>query len=148
MTKSARIDEFGNLLYAANRLEKLVDRELRDRAGISHVTFEVLLQLHNSPEQRLSQRELGERMLLTSGGITRLVDRLEQTGLVRRTNAPGDRRVTMVEPTEQGEATFDRAVEVHAAAVEEHFVAALPAERYAEFVRDLRLIAGEQGTPR
>jgi DNA-binding Lrp family transcriptional regulator len=45
----------------------------------------------------LSQRELGDRLLLTSGAVTLLVDRLERLGLVRRTAHASDRRVTVVE---------------------------------------------------
>jgi hypothetical protein len=44
----------------------------------------------------LTQRELGARLLLTSGGVTVLVDRLERAGLVRRERHPTDRRMTVV----------------------------------------------------
>jgi hypothetical protein len=45
----------------------------------------------------LTQRDLGERLLLTSGGVTVLVDRLERAGLVHRGRHPSDRRMTVVE---------------------------------------------------
>jgi MarR family len=45
----------------------------------------------------LTQRDLGTRLLLTSGGVTVLVDRLERAGLVRRGRHPTDRRMTVVE---------------------------------------------------
>src|SRR5262249_8963039 len=45
----------------------------------------------------LTQRELGARLLLTSGAVTMLVDRLEGLGLVRRRPHPTDRRVTLAE---------------------------------------------------
>ena len=45
----------------------------------------------------LTQRDLGERLLLTSGGVTVLVDRLERAGLVSRGRHPTDRRMTVVE---------------------------------------------------
>ncbi|MDQ1482400.1 MAG: hypothetical protein QOF35_476 [Actinomycetota bacterium] len=45
----------------------------------------------------LTQRELGERLLLTSGAVTMLVDRLERDGLVNRRPHPTDRRKTIVE---------------------------------------------------
>jgi DNA-binding MarR family transcriptional regulator len=46
----------------------------------------------------LTQRELGERLLLSSGGVTVLVDRLERGGWVRRRPHPTDRRAVVVEP--------------------------------------------------
>jgi hypothetical protein len=45
----------------------------------------------------LTQRDLGARLLLTSGGVTVLVDRLERAGLVRRGRHPTDRRMTVVD---------------------------------------------------
>jgi hypothetical protein len=45
----------------------------------------------------MTQRELGSRLLLTSGAVTLLVDRLERLGLARRTAHPTDRRVALVE---------------------------------------------------
>ena len=45
----------------------------------------------------LTQRDLGARLLLTSGGVNLLVDRLERAGLVRRGRHPTDRRITVVE---------------------------------------------------
>lgn len=44
-----------------------------------------------------TQRDLGSRLLLTSGGVTQLVDRLENLGLVRRGPHPTDRRATLVQ---------------------------------------------------
>jgi hypothetical protein len=45
----------------------------------------------------LSQRDLADRLLLTSGAVTLLVDRLERAGLVVRRAHPTDRRVSLVE---------------------------------------------------
>ena len=45
----------------------------------------------------LTQRDLGDRLQLTSGAVTQLVDRLERRGLVRRVPHPTDRRATLVE---------------------------------------------------
>ncbi|HEU4913612.1 MAG TPA: MarR family transcriptional regulator [Actinomycetes bacterium] len=45
----------------------------------------------------MTQRELGARLLLTSGAVTLLVDRLERMGLVTRRVHPDDRRLTLVE---------------------------------------------------
>jgi len=45
----------------------------------------------------LTQRDLGERLALTSGAITMLVDRLERAGWVHRRPHPGDRRYVLIE---------------------------------------------------
>jgi DNA-binding MarR family transcriptional regulator len=63
--------------------------------GLGLTDLDALEQLElNGP---LPQRELGSRLLLTSGAVTMLVDRLERLRLARRTPHPSDRRVTRVE---------------------------------------------------
>ena len=52
---------------------------------------------HLEAEGPLSQRDLGERLSLTSGAVTLLVDRLERAGWVYRRPHPGDRRYVLIE---------------------------------------------------
>ena len=117
------VREFGLLLKAATHLERRINAAMRAETGIGHVMFEVLLRLCRDPEEQVSQRTLAEDVILTSGGVTRLVDRMEAAGLVRRVPSPDDRRVTLVEATAEGERTFVHAVDVHARVVERYFVA-------------------------
>jgi len=51
---------------------------------------------HLEADGPLTQQELGRRLVLTSGGVTVLVDRLERAGLVERTPHPSDRRALLV----------------------------------------------------
>ncbi len=57
--------------------------------------------LHHKGPLRLG--ELQEKILVSSGGVTYLVDQLENKGLVRRDFAPGDRRVRVAVLTERGQ---------------------------------------------
>jgi DNA-binding MarR family transcriptional regulator len=104
-----------------------MDATLREECGIGHTAFEVLIGLCRQPDGRISQRELADHLTLTSGGVTRLIDRMEEAGLVRRLPSPADRRTTLVEPTERGATLFLRAVQVHARVVEQHFLAPVSA---------------------
>jgi DNA-binding MarR family transcriptional regulator len=70
---------------------------LARRAGISETDLDALE--HLEADGPLTQRDLGERLSLTSGAITMLVDRLEATGLVRRQPHPTDRRFVLLELT-------------------------------------------------
>src|SRR3954452_21197731 len=56
--------------------------------------FEVLASLDRAPEQRLKMGELAEALVITRGGLTKLVDRLIQAGLLERTCCETDRRVS------------------------------------------------------
>ena len=68
-------------------------------AGISETDLDALE--HLEADGPLTQRQLGDRLSLTSGAITMLVDRLEQGGWVRRGPHPSDRRYILVELSTQ-----------------------------------------------
>ena len=64
-------------------------------------------------------------MALTTGGVTRLVDRMVEAGLVARQNCPSDRRSIYVVLTPEGQAVLDRAVAAHIDGIDRHLVAHL-----------------------
>jgi len=68
---------------------------LAQASGLNATELEALEQLEQ--DGPLTQRALGERLVLTSGGTTLLVDRLERAGLVKRAPHPGDRRAVLLE---------------------------------------------------
>jgi DNA-binding MarR family transcriptional regulator len=72
---------------------------LARRAGISETDLDALE--HLEADGALTQRELGDRLSLTSGAITMLVDRLEAAGLVHRRPHPNDRRYVVLELSEE-----------------------------------------------
>lgn len=61
------------------------------------VPLEVLIRLCRRPGEEISQRQLADDLTLTSSGTTRLIDRMEDAGLVRRVPSAEDRRVALVE---------------------------------------------------
>src|SRR5215467_6908965 len=68
---------------------------LARRAGISQTDLDALEHLEAAGP--LTQRQLGDRLSLTSGAVTMLADRLERSGLVRRRPHPADRRFVLLE---------------------------------------------------
>ncbi|NYI03284.1 MarR family winged helix-turn-helix transcriptional regulator [Allostreptomyces psammosilenae] len=89
-------------LDTATLLDRLLSRAVEDRHGMSRAMLDVLLHLDRAPGGVLGIGELTVRTSLTGGGMTRLVDRLERRGLVRRRTCPRDRRVQLVGLTEAG----------------------------------------------
>lgn len=132
---------FGRLQGAANRLEYILGRALETECGITHLTYEVLLILGRAGEPGLSMRAVAQEQVLTTGGATRLVDRMEAAGLVERVDDPGDRRGRLVRLTPLGEETAVTASRVHVANIERYFVAALPEADRARFAEDLRVLS-------
>ncbi|WP_327718301.1 MarR family transcriptional regulator [Streptomyces sp. NBC_00490] len=132
---------FGRLQGAANRLEYILGRALEVECGISHLMFEVLLILGRAGEPGLSMRAIAQEQVLTTGGATRLVDRMEAAGLVERAEDPGDRRGRLVRLTPRGEETTVAAARVHVENIRRYFVAPLPAEDRDRFAEDLRILS-------
>jgi DNA-binding MarR family transcriptional regulator len=66
------------------------------------------------PPYRRTPGQLARGLRLSSGAMTNRLDRMEEAGLIRRLPDPDDRRGVLVEPTELGHATWDRAVDVQA----------------------------------
>ena len=120
-----RISDYGRLVEAHRQLQRIFDRSLREKVGISSVWYEALLRLGRSPELHLPVNELGEALELTSGGATRLVDRLEEKGYVERTACPTDRRIWWVGLTDLGVETLNTATEIHLEDLEESFASKL-----------------------
>jgi DNA-binding MarR family transcriptional regulator len=132
---------FGWLQGAANRLEYILGRAIEEECGISHLMFEVLLILGRAGGPGLSMGAIAQERVLTTGGVTRLVDRMEAAGLVARDENPGDRRGRLVTLTRLGEETVVRAARLHAENVQRFLLDPLPAERRAQFTSDLRTLS-------
>ena len=143
--KQAASDElvlaFGWLQGAANRLEYILGHALEEQCGISHLMFEVLLILGRAGDPGMPMRALAQERVLTTGGATRLVDRMEAAGLVARGEDPGDRRGRLVRLTPLGEETVVRAARLHAENVQRLLLDPLPAEHREGFARDLRTVS-------
>ncbi|WP_225858824.1 MarR family winged helix-turn-helix transcriptional regulator [Streptomyces albicerus] len=127
---SQLVQDFGLLIKAATRLEQRIDTALRRECGISHTMLEVLIRLCRKPGEEVSQRRLAEDLTLTSSGITRLIDRMEEAGLVCRVPSPEDRRSVWVEPTDHGHTVFLEAATVHSHVVERYFVTPVARDDY------------------
>ncbi|WP_092552802.1 MarR family winged helix-turn-helix transcriptional regulator [Actinoplanes derwentensis] len=143
----ALVVTFGRLLGVANRLEHLVGRALEQECGISHLMYEVLLILGRADAPGLAMSAIGRAQVLTTGGVTRLIDRMEAADLVQRADDPGDRRGRLVRLTPRGEETVVRATRLHRENLQRLLASQLPAERWDAFTEDLRMLSrgvGEQ----
>ncbi len=114
--------------------------------GIDSAGFDVLATLRRSgPPHALTPSHLSTAVMITSGGMTGLVDRLERAGLVLREQDPDDRRSVRVRLTRKGLSTVDRAVAAHLAAEQELLAPLNDAERarLAGLLRKLLLPLGD-----
>jgi DNA-binding MarR family transcriptional regulator len=94
---------WGQLLRVHATMMQHLEAMLQARYGISHGEFEVLLRLSWEEPHRLRLHQLADRSVLTRSGMSRLVARLEQLGLVQRETALEDARGTCVTLTPDGQ---------------------------------------------
>ena len=117
----ALITTFGRLVEVYSSVGQQLGRALEQSCGISHSMFEVLLRIARSDDGQISMGALAQQVALTTGGVTRLVDRMISAGLVERVPCPTDRRVLFAALTPAGEAKLDEASTVHAANLRQAF---------------------------
>src|SRR6185295_4003786 len=108
------------LLTCTTLIENEVRRRLRDQFNITLPRFDLLAQLDRAPNG-MTLGELSQRMMVSNGNITGLVDRLAEQGLIRRKPDAKDRRVHIVSLTAEGQKFFRSMARVNADWVGEIF---------------------------
>ena len=112
--------------------------EAFEQLGLKEGDYGLLAALRRSGEPfALTPTELARSQMMSSGGMTFVVDRLERLGLVAREPNPADRRGTLVTLTSDGRAAVDQAMSLHVE-VERELVEALTASEQTRLVGLLR----------
>ena len=132
-----RLQLMGLFIRTHRRLTEQLGRELEREVGIPLVFFDVLIHIGAAPEGRLTMSRLSTDVALTTGGVTRLVDRMVEAGLVARQNCPNDRRSVHVVLTPEGHATLGRAVAAHIEGIDRHLMQPLNGTDRAALARTL-----------
>ena len=116
------------MLRAHAELTRALDADLVREHDLPLSSYEVLLFLADSPSGRMRMSELADRVLLSRSGLTRLVDRMERDGLLRREQCEEDARGLFASITDEGRELFDRARKTHLDGVRELFLNRLSRE--------------------
>jgi DNA-binding MarR family transcriptional regulator len=108
-------------LETAYALIDILDAELQGERSLSLRWYDALVHLEEA-DDGLRMNELASRILFSKSGLTRVVDRMEEAGFVRRERPPDDRRVVKVFITPEGLEALHAARTVHRRGIQEHFV--------------------------
>ena len=119
----------GRILRLAARIDAATQENF-SRFGLAPGWFDLLATVRRAGRP-LSPGALVDACMLTSGGMTGRIDRMERAGLVRRLPAPEDRRGVLVDLTDEGRDVVDRALVAHMEVVEGLIASLTPAEREA-----------------
>ncbi len=115
-------------------LEK-VENSLKSNGLPSLDWYDVLLELHREKGSGLRQYEIGQKILLNKHNLSRLIDRLENQGLVARYSCEEDGRGNRIKITTKGEKTIKQIWPVYAQSIQEEFGEKLTARESAELSR-------------
>lgn len=127
------------LQQATWRLRSELSQQVEAEAGMSAAEHDVLWQLANHADRRMTMTDIADRAMLTRSGATRWVERMERNGWVRRETSPENRRVTYAALTPEGIAAVRASSRATFAARAELFDQRLDDAD----VRDLRRILGK-----
>jgi DNA-binding MarR family transcriptional regulator len=105
---------------SAMALQDILDTELEAAVGIPQRWYDVLVHLEESPNG-IPMTALADQILYSKSGFTRVVDRMEEAGLVSRVHPPKDRRTILVLLTDKGSDAKERARRFHHDGISRHF---------------------------
>jgi MarR family transcriptional regulator, 2-MHQ and catechol-resistance regulon repressor len=111
-----------------------------DQHRLSAVEFEVLMRLARSPGHRLRMTDLAGQTSLSTSGVTRVVDRMDRDGLVRREACASDRRSSYAVITEAGRDRLDQVLPGHLELIEHWFISQLSPAQLDGLLSALRTI--------
>lgn len=102
--------------------------------------YEVLVTVYEADDRRLKMGDLAEALVITRGGLTKLIDRLVKAGLVERTFCETDRRVSYATLTEAGAAMLEEMRPIVRGELELAFAAQLTVEEANELAETLERV--------
>lgn len=135
-----RIEAFGMLIETNNELNNAVTRRLEGALSVPTPWLGVLIRLARAPERRMRMTLLAREMTMSTSGLTRLVDRIEAAGHVRREPCPEDRRGLLAVLTPAGQRLIADAAPMHVADLDRYLAAALAPHQLAQLTDLLRTV--------
>lgn len=99
-------------IYAVAGVYSLVEKEIENYLkpySLNPTSFNALMIIkHQGKEDGISQIEIGKRLIVTASNMTKMLDKLNKEGLIKRTAQKGDRRVNLIKITPEGSSLLDQ----------------------------------------
>src|SRR4051812_695094 len=142
-----RITLWGLFLEVHAGIGRRLARELRADVDLPDAWLDVLLRIGRTPGQRVRMTDLARMVLFSSGGFTKLADRMEQAGLIGREPCSDDRRAVYAVLTPHGREMLDRALAVHLPGLQRYLCDPLDPRQRQELETILRTLRAALGAP-
>jgi DNA-binding MarR family transcriptional regulator len=134
-------------LRAHAAVTRRLEAELHAARSLSLADYDALVQLAVADDRRLRMSELADRVVLSRSGVSRMVDRLEASGLVVRRACPTDARGSWAELTPAGLDRLREAAPVHLRGVDTYFLSRIAEEDREGLVRALEAVVRAAASP-
>ena len=131
---SVAIEAFARLVRASAAVTRKLSAQLSADHGLSINAYEALLLLVRAPDSRMRRVDLANSLLLTAGGVTRLLDGLERDGFVAREVCDSDRRVSYAALTDAGRDKLREASKSHTRQIRELMGASYDDDQLTELI--------------
>jgi DNA-binding MarR family transcriptional regulator len=116
------LDAWRGFLRTYTTIVRELDDELNERHGLPVSSYDVLVQLDEAPDGKLRMSHLADAVLLSRSGLSRLVTRLSNQGLIERQECENDARGAFAVITDEGRERLNEARATHRAGVRERFL--------------------------
>lgn len=143
--RDPRLAPWRAFLLAHARIVRRLDEELRLEHDLTLGEYDALLTIAQAPDRRIRMRQLADEVILSKSGVTRLVDRLVDDGLVERSACLADARGAEAVLTEEGLARLRAASRTHLRGIGEHFLGVLDADQIEGIERSMSTLAARAG---
>ena len=141
-TETPAVAAWVRLLRGHAGLVRSLNTDLMHGHGLTINDYEALLLLAHAPDGRLRRTDLAQDLILTASGVTRLLDGLEQAGLVEKATCATDGRVVYAVLTARGRERLEQASVSHLAAIEELFAERFTSAEVEQLAELLGRLAG------
>lgn len=133
-----------SLLHAHLKLVRILEAELQEEHGLAFGDYDVLVRLARADGRSLRMSDLARGVMIPPSRVTRVVERLERGGLVRRSRDAEDARVVFARLTDAGLATARRASRTHLRGIRRHFSGRLSPDQLRDVASALSVFTGQQ----
>jgi DNA-binding MarR family transcriptional regulator len=144
--RDPRLAPWRAFLLAHARVVRRLDEELRAEHDLTIGEYDALVTIAQAPDRRIRMRQLADEVILSKSGVTRLIDRLVDDGLVERSACLSDARGAEAVLTERGLARLRAASRTHLRGIHQHFLAVLAADELGAVERTMTSIARHAGS--
>ena len=145
--RDPRLAPWRAFLLAHARIVRRLDEELRAEHDLTIGEYDALVTIAEAPDRRIRMRHLADEVILSKSGVTRLIDRLVDDGLVERSACQSDARGAEAVLTERGLARLRAASSTHLRGIHEHFLEVLGTDDLDAVERTMNSIARNAGRP-